>query len=62
MFKGVFTLFELSNVFNLLFLNWIQIGFSYACLLDDSNGTFTGYLLQCKGWISVYLYPKRPCF
>ena len=38
---------------------WIQIGFSYDCLLES---TFTGYLLHCKGWISVYLYPKRPCF
>ncbi|KAF3955668.1 hypothetical protein CMV_019135 [Castanea mollissima] len=35
------------------------IGFSYDCLLES---TFTGYLLHCKGWISVYLYPKRPCF
>ncbi|KAM3755974.1 hypothetical protein ACB098_02G077600 [Castanea mollissima] len=33
--------------------------FSYDCLLES---TFTGYLLHCKGWISVYLYPKRPCF
>ncbi|KAL7225269.1 hypothetical protein ACSBR1_020617 [Camellia fascicularis] len=33
----------------------------YACdsLLES---TFTGYLLHCKGWRSVYLYPKRPCF
>ncbi|KAK4586165.1 hypothetical protein RGQ29_023387 [Quercus rubra] len=33
--------------------------FLYDCLLES---TFTGYLLHCKGWISVYLYPKRPCF
>lgn len=37
----------------------VQIGFSYDCLLES---TFTGYLLQCRGWTSVYLYPKRPCF
>ncbi|KAK7841933.1 cellulose synthase-like protein g1 [Quercus suber] len=36
-----------------------KIGFSYDCLLESA---FTGYLLHCKGWISVYLYPKRPCF
>ncbi|KAA8527735.1 hypothetical protein F0562_035396 [Nyssa sinensis] len=36
-----------------------EIGFSYDCLLES---TFGGYLLQCKGWKSVYLYPKRPCF
>ena len=36
-----------------------QIGFSYECLLES---TFTGYLLHCKGWTSVYSYPKRPCF
>lgn len=38
---------------------FIQIGYSYECLLES---TFTGYLLHCKGWLSVYLYPKRPCF
>ena len=43
----------------LLMLSWIQIGFSYYCLLES---TFTSYLLHCKGWISVYLYPKKPCF
>nr|GMD95213.1 cellulose synthase-like protein G3 [Ipomoea batatas] len=36
-----------------------QIGYSYECLLESS---FTSYLLHCKGWRSVYLYPKRPCF
>lgn len=36
-----------------------EIGYSYECLLESS---FTGYLLHCKGWKSVYLYPKRPCF
>ncbi|XP_044486351.1 cellulose synthase-like protein G2 [Mangifera indica] len=35
------------------------VGFSYDCLLES---TFTGYLLHCKGWKSVYLYPERPCF
>ncbi|CAI9771279.1 unnamed protein product [Fraxinus pennsylvanica] len=36
-----------------------EIGYSYDSLLES---TFTGYLLHCKGWKSVYLYPKRPCF
>lgn len=36
-----------------------QIGYSYECLLES---TFTGYLMHCKGWKSVYLYPDRPCF
>ncbi|KAI8005268.1 Cellulose synthase-like protein G1 [Camellia lanceoleosa] len=36
-----------------------EIGYSYDSLLES---TFTGYLLHCKGWRSVYLYPKRPCF
>ncbi|THG20882.1 hypothetical protein TEA_003106 [Camellia sinensis var. sinensis] len=36
-----------------------QKGYSYDSLLES---TFTGYLLHCKGWKSVYLYPKRPCF
>ncbi|KAI7980356.1 Cellulose synthase-like protein G2 [Camellia lanceoleosa] len=36
-----------------------EIGYVYDSLLES---TFTGYLLHCKGWRSVYLYPKRPCF
>ncbi|KAL7220174.1 hypothetical protein ACSBR2_013106 [Camellia fascicularis] len=36
-----------------------EIGYAYDSLLES---TFTGYLLHCKGWRSVYLYPKRPCF
>ncbi|KAG8370355.1 hypothetical protein BUALT_Bualt14G0108300 [Buddleja alternifolia] len=36
-----------------------EIGYSYDCLLES---TFTGYLMHCKGWNSVYLYPDRPCF
>ncbi|KAJ7954756.1 Cellulose synthase [Quillaja saponaria] len=36
-----------------------EVGFSYDCLLES---TFTGYLLHCRGWTSVYLYPKKPCF
>ncbi|KAK1592882.1 hypothetical protein Q3G72_031904 [Acer saccharum] len=40
--------------------NWgKEARFSYGCMLESS---FTGYLLHCKGWTSVYLYPKRPCF
>ncbi|KAA8527734.1 hypothetical protein F0562_035397 [Nyssa sinensis] len=45
--------FGLSSKFN------ASIGYSYDCMLES---TFTGYLLQCKGWKSFYLYPKRPCF
>ena len=26
------------------------------------ESTFTGYCLHNRGWRSVYLYPKRPCF
>ncbi|KAL1806455.1 hypothetical protein ACET3Z_029523 [Daucus carota] len=36
-----------------------EIGYSYDCLLES---TFTGYRLHNRGWRSVYLYPKRPCF
>ncbi|KAH9625482.1 hypothetical protein KSS87_018341 [Heliosperma pusillum] len=36
-----------------------DVGYSYDCLLES---TYCGYLLHCKGWISVYLYPKKPCF
>ncbi|KAM7488299.1 hypothetical protein LguiB_025783 [Lonicera macranthoides] len=36
-----------------------EIGYSYGSLLES---TYTGYLLHCKGWRSVYLYPERPCF
>ncbi|XP_016492090.1 quillaic acid 3-O-glycosyltransferase CSL1-like [Nicotiana tabacum] len=36
-----------------------EIGYSYNSLLESS---YTGYLLHSKGWKSVYLYPKRPCF
>ncbi|XP_022138624.1 cellulose synthase-like protein G2, partial [Momordica charantia] len=36
-----------------------EMGYSYACMLES---TFTGYILQCRGWSSVYLYPNRPCF
>ncbi|KAK9672824.1 hypothetical protein RND81_12G127200 [Saponaria officinalis] len=36
-----------------------EVGYSYDCLLES---TYCGYLLHCKGWISVYLYPKKPCF
>lgn len=58
---------SLSNTSNRIWIlksyNWIldhkQIGYSYDCLLES---TFTGYLMHCKGWKSVYLYPDRPCF
>ncbi|KAI3825355.1 hypothetical protein L1987_06838 [Smallanthus sonchifolius] len=36
-----------------------QISYSYESLLESS---FTGYLVHTRGWKSVYLYPKRPCF
>ncbi|KAJ0092159.1 hypothetical protein Patl1_25192 [Pistacia atlantica] len=31
-----------------------------SCSYEET--TKWGYLLHCKGWKSVYLYPKRPCF
>ncbi|ESW20606.1 hypothetical protein PHAVU_005G001000 [Phaseolus vulgaris] len=36
-----------------------EVGFSYAILLESSA---TGYILHTRGWRSVYLYPKTPCF
>ncbi|KAK6265693.1 hypothetical protein QUC31_016530 [Theobroma cacao] len=36
-----------------------EASFSYESLLES---TFTGYLLHCRGWTSVYLCPTRPCF
>uniref|UniRef100_A0A7N0USY3 Uncharacterized protein n=1 Tax=Kalanchoe fedtschenkoi TaxID=63787 RepID=A0A7N0USY3_KALFE len=36
-----------------------EVGFSYVNKLES---TFTGYMLHCRGWTSVYLCPERPCF
>ncbi|XP_047177618.1 cellulose synthase-like protein G2 [Vigna umbellata] len=36
-----------------------EVGFSYVILLES---TVTGYILHTRGWRSVYLYPKTPCF
>ncbi|KOM42916.1 hypothetical protein LR48_Vigan05g052000 [Vigna angularis] len=36
-----------------------SVGFSYVILLES---TVTGYILHTRGWRSVYLYPKTPCF
>ncbi|PSR92899.1 Cellulose synthase-like protein [Actinidia chinensis var. chinensis] len=36
-----------------------EVGYSYSSLLESTS---TGYLLHCRGWRSVYLYPNRPCF
>lgn len=51
--------FNDQNWMNFVTLLWLQIGYSYEYLLES---TFTGYLLHCKGWKSVYLYPESPCF
>ncbi|QCD95367.1 cellulose synthase A [Vigna unguiculata] len=36
-----------------------SVGFSYVILLESTG---TGYILHTRGWRSVYLYPKTPCF
>ncbi|XVF62936.1 hypothetical protein PTKIN_Ptkin09bG0048900 [Pterospermum kingtungense] len=36
-----------------------KVRFRYFCVVEDY---FTGYILHCKGWKSVYLYPPRPQF
>ncbi|KAJ9182237.1 hypothetical protein P3X46_006254 [Hevea brasiliensis] len=36
-----------------------EVGFLYQSVAEDF---FTGYMLHCKGWISVYLNPLRPQF
>lgn len=59
-----FSLFFPNYIFIQVSSSWIvfffwQVGYSYECLLES---TFTGYMLHCRGWKSVYLYPKRPCF
>lgn len=36
-----------------------QVGFLYHSVAEDF---FTGFILHCKGWLSVYLNPSRPQF
>ncbi|GAB4843216.1 hypothetical protein Ancab_013183 [Ancistrocladus abbreviatus] len=36
-----------------------QVGFLYGSVLEDY---FTGYMLHCRGWKSIYCYPSRPAF
>ncbi|CAK7327209.1 unnamed protein product [Dovyalis caffra] len=36
-----------------------EVGFLYHSVAEDF---FTGFILHCKGWISVYLNPSRPQF
>ncbi|KAK6929824.1 Cellulose synthase [Dillenia turbinata] len=37
----------------------LQVGFYYASVVEDC---FTGYMLHCKGWTSVYCNPSTPQF
>ena len=37
----------------------MQIGFLYNSVLEDY---FTGFILHCKGWNSIYYNPPRPAF
>ena len=37
----------------------MQMGLRYGKLAEDF---YTGYLLQCKGWKSIFCNPKRPAF
>ncbi|KAL3626391.1 hypothetical protein CASFOL_029940 [Castilleja foliolosa] len=36
-----------------------QVGFIYFSVVEDN---ITSEVLHCQGWISVWLYPPRPCF
>ncbi|XP_023745621.1 cellulose synthase-like protein G2 isoform X1 [Lactuca sativa] len=36
-----------------------KLGYRYGSLVEDF---YTGYLLQCQGWRSVFCLPKRPAF
>ncbi|RVX04108.1 Cellulose synthase-like protein G3 [Vitis vinifera] len=36
-----------------------EMGLRYGSLVEDF---YTGYLLQCKGWKSIFCNPKRPAF
>lgn len=37
----------------------MQVGYIYFTVVEDS---ITSFDLHCKGWISVFLDPDRPCF
>ncbi|KAL2902924.1 Cellulose synthase-like protein G2 [Bienertia sinuspersici] len=41
-----------------LYMN-IQMGFRYGSLVEDY---YTGYLLQCEGWRSIFCNPERAAF
>ncbi|KAF8401839.1 hypothetical protein HHK36_012785 [Tetracentron sinense] len=41
------------------FLLQRQVGFMYHSLVEDY---FTGFILHCNGWTSVYCQPSRPAF
>ncbi|KAL3507689.1 hypothetical protein ACH5RR_033071 [Cinchona calisaya] len=36
-----------------------EIGFRYFSVVEDY---FTGFILQCKGWMGVYINPSKPSF
>ncbi|KAL0376742.1 UNVERIFIED_CONTAM: Cellulose synthase-like protein E6 [Sesamum calycinum] len=36
-----------------------QVGFRYISVVEDY---FTGFIMHCKGWISVYFDPSKPGF
>lgn len=37
----------------------MQVGFLYQSILEDY---FTGFILHCKGWRSIYYNPSKPAF
>lgn len=37
----------------------VQVGYAYFTVVEDS---ITSLDLHCKGWISVFMDPERPCF
>lgn len=37
----------------------MQVGFRYFSVVEDY---FTGFMLKCEGWNSVFLEPTRPAF
>ena len=58
--SGLAVKIELNDLKTIIFLLiGQQVGYSYSSLLESTS---TGYLLHCRGWKSVYLYPNRPCF
>lgn len=37
----------------------MQVGYKYFTVVEDS---ITSLVLHCRGWISVFIDPDRPCF